>query len=354
MQIFDIIKQSSKIILYPISLFYSIIVFFRNFFYNIGLFSTYRLPCIVISVGNVSIGGTGKTPIVASLANLLTKHGKKTAIISRGYLRKTKGTVLVSDGKNLLCEWHECGDEAYMLGKKLTNIPIVVDEKRYRGGHFIIKQFKPDIIILDDGFQHRQLFRDLDIITINANEKFKNYTMIPKGNLREPFNNIGKRADLLLITKGIPDINLTSKLNDISLPLFNTKIKAYITTNQRNKEVFQKGKVFLLSGIADPYSFKKTALSLGLKILGQKSYPDHFPFKKTHISKAENRAKEIGAEYIVTTEKDWVRILPLKPNYKYAIIKIELKIVEEKNFINLISKKLNLGHTPSKDNTNKS
>ena len=352
----NIYKKILRPLFYPISMIYLIVIFFRNHLYNIKLFPVYKLPTKVISVGNITVGGTGKTPIIITLAKILSKSGFKVSVLSRGYLRKTKGTLLVSNGEKPLCEWKDCGDEAYMLSHKLTNIPIVVDENRYRGGTYLTKHFKPDIILLDDAFQHRKLYRDFDLIIIDSNDTLKKHKLLPLGILREPWNNIARRADSLFITKGKPNDYLKKKLKSTSIPLFNIKTIPSLSknySNTENKIPLNQG-VLLLSGIGNNSFFKKTASYLGLYILQHEKYKDHFLFTKKDIITIENKAERVGAKYIVTTEKDWVRIKQLKPKFSYAIIEIDMKIEKEKKFISYLNKKLNLRHSPSKNNSNKS
>ena len=175
-------KEFHKYLLFPLALLYWGIIFWRNLFYNFNFFITHKIKSKVISVGNISLGGTGKTPVVIFLALLLSKTGRKVAILSRGYGRATKGLFLVSKGDGLiLCSWEDCGDEPYMMAQKLPNLPILVDENRYRGSLYLEKNFNPDIIIMDDGFQHRALHRDLDIVLVNGGDNINNHRLLPYG-----------------------------------------------------------------------------------------------------------------------------------------------------------------------------
>ena len=220
-----------KFFLYPFSLLFQLLVFFKNYFYKINILKTHRLPCIVISVGNITAGGTGKTPFVIYLSSILKyTYDYKVAILSRGYGRLTKGTILVSNGQGPLHDWTIVGDEPYMMSKKLKEIPIAVDENRFRGGTFLIKKYNPDIIILDDGFQHRSLFRDLDIVLLNGNDSKVNYKLLPQGLLREPLQNI-KRADKIFLTKSNPNQFIIKQLKE-------KKIKFYLTKTHNKIKKF--------------------------------------------------------------------------------------------------------------------
>ena len=160
----------SRFIFYPLSLFYQITLFIRSFFYKINFLETRSLPCKVISVGNITAGGSGKTPTVEYLSRLLQSKGKKIGIISRGYRRNSKKTLIVTDGKTKPKKWESFGDEPYLLAQKLDNVPIIVGQSRYEAGIKMIETFNPEIIIMDDGFQHISLSRDLDIVLVNSKD----------------------------------------------------------------------------------------------------------------------------------------------------------------------------------------
>ena len=158
MQIKVKFKEYQRYLLSPLVLLYWGLVFWRNLFYELGFFIVQKVNCKVLSIGNLTLGGTGKTPMVVFFAIYLISLGKKVAILSRGYGRVTKGMVLVSKGDgNILCPWQDCGDEPYMIANKLKEVPVLVDENRYRGGLYLTENFNPDIIIMDDGFQHLSL-----------------------------------------------------------------------------------------------------------------------------------------------------------------------------------------------------
>ena len=200
-----------RFILLPLALFYRATIFWRNVLYNYKFFISRKLPTRIISVGNITTGGTGKTPAVIYLAQKLLQKGTTVAILSRGYGRKTAGTQLVTDGEKSVDDWRNFGDEATLMAQKLKSVPIVVDENRYRGGLFLIDKFKPDIIILDDGFQHRSLERNCDIVLLNSQDQPADHKMIPYGNLREPCRHL-TRADALILTKtNLTGIDLSGK-----------------------------------------------------------------------------------------------------------------------------------------------
>ena len=202
MQIINI-NTFLKYLASPFALVYGFIILCRNSFYNLGFFKSHKLPCTVISVGNLAVGGTGKTPTVIFLAKYLQKKNKKVTILSRGFGRSTRGTILVTDGNDTKFSWQEVGDEPYLMAKLLNGVPIIVDENRVRGGMFAIKNFNADIILLDDGFQHRSIIRDLDFVLINSRDKQSDHKLIPSGILREPWLNIDRSSAIILTKSNI-------------------------------------------------------------------------------------------------------------------------------------------------------
>ena len=183
----------------PLGVVYRFFMWVRNLFYNTGIFPSRKLPCKVISIGNFNLGGTGKTPAVIALVKHFQKQGVSVAVLSRGYGRNTKKTVLVTDGNDIQSGWRSAGDEAFLMAHSLKAIPVVVDKNRFRGGSFLIKNYNPDIIILDDAFQHRHIKRDIDIVLLNCIETIENYRLIPFVNLREPLVQL-KRADMIILS----------------------------------------------------------------------------------------------------------------------------------------------------------
>jgi tetraacyldisaccharide 4'-kinase len=299
----------------PLFLIYLLIVTVRNYLYDVKLFKSIKLPCKIISVGNISVGGTGKTPVVIAIAKFLQQQNKSVAILSRGYGRKTIGTQLVTDGKINSAKWEIVGDEPTLMAKYLSDIPIVVDENRIRGGKYLINKFHPEIIILDDGFQHRKLFRDIDIVLVNSNISKFNNRIFSFGNFRESWKSL-KRAHLIFLTKGdfvAPSKNLQAKLNTLGLPLFKTNIipASYFLDNKNNKleaGYFNGKTAVLFSGIGDPESFTKTIQNLNIKILDLINFKDHKHYSKSDIERINNKYITTGADVIITTEKDFLKI----------------------------------------------
>ena len=337
MQIMRQVKGFHRYILFPLALLYWGIIFCRDFLYNLNFFITYKINSKVISVGNISLGGTGKTPAVIFLASLLTKLGKKVAILSRGYGRQTKGPLLVSKGDGLRCQWEDCGDEPYMMSEKLPSLPILVDENRYRGSLYLEKNFNPDVIILDDGFQHRSLHRDLDIVLIDGGDNLNEHRLLPYGVLREPWSNI-KRASAVMVTKKKPSPLLNRRIEEISLPIIETRFSPVLRYSHKSAKVkgIRDKSAYLVSGLGNPKFFKKTVVHMGFKVCGITEFRDHYSYRQNDILRLQTLAKESGASIVLTTEKDWLKIKKLKPQIIFGIIDINMKIINEDLLVDLI------------------
>ena len=293
-----------RIFLFPLSFFYWAIINCRNLFYTIGFFVSKRLPVPTISVGNITVGGTGKTPTVIAITQILLEMDRYPCIVSRGYGRKSSGCITVSDGKSLLTSWEEVGDEPFMMAKRLPNVPVVVDERKYRGAQYAIDNFNVDIIILDDAFQHRSVERDLDIVLFNCGDPKEYYRMLPYGRLREPVRSV-MRADLILWSradKNSPPVTVKKafRFQKEKQIMSGLKVQDNIDLNGL--------KVFAFCGIGDPDSFYNILEEKGAKILDLIIFPDHHAYSIEEINKLKTKAKSLKATCLVTTEKDWIKL----------------------------------------------
>ena len=309
----------------PIYIIYWTVIYIRNLFFDYGIFTVKKLPCKVISIGNLSLGGTGKTPMVIFLAKLLKEQGKKVAILSRGYRRQSKGTVLVTNGFSVPKDGYKrYGDEPFLISKVLTGVPVVVDKNRYRGGKFLIKKFQPQIILLDDGYQHRAIARDLDIVLINNREKKANYKLIPFGQLREPWGNIS-RASLIIVTKtnfNYPKPFLEKKLKKTNIDFFISKTESVFSKLDRatfNKNINLKNKkVVVFSAIADQQSFIEEIEKKGAVVYRKINFRDHYNYSQEDLDQIDLSCQGYGVDFLITTEKDWVKIESF--NVKHPVI----------------------------------
>lgn len=323
-------------LLYILSFFYSTGVKLRFFLYRFGIFKTHRLACTVISIGNITIGGSGKTPIAMYLAERLESIGKKVVILSRGYMGKINDIGVVSDGENIFLNPVNAGDEPYLMALKLKTVPVIVGRDRYKAGLYAIEKFSPDVIILDDGFQHIRLARDVDILLVDSRRAFGNGYLFPLGILREPLSGL-KRATLVLLKKSGKNTQeseekniakLTGQMKDFPIITFTYKPVAIrnLVNGARLQIDFLKGKrVATLSGIADPKSFKGTVEGLGAVVVREFSYPDHYNYSSYDLN---NIAQQMdGIVMLITTEKDAVKLTKLlKGNLSIFALEIDIHI----------------------------
>ncbi|MCJ7509140.1 MAG: tetraacyldisaccharide 4'-kinase [candidate division Zixibacteria bacterium] len=331
-----------------LSRLYYFVIRIRKFFYGIGIFKRYKLNAKVISVGNITWGGTGKTSFVSFLVKELTERNQKIAILIRGYKRKEKKMITITSNTKDL-DWRKVGDEACLLATQLDSIPIIVSKNRVKSGKEAIDKYSPDFLILDDGFQHLKLMRDLDIVMIDASDPFGNGKLLPAGKLREPIGNI-KRADILVLNRADKAYNnkmgLINKLREYNsiAPVIETKYMVEKIYNLENE-----GKIILPSqvkdkkilgfcGIGNAQSFKQTLEDLGVNLLKFIVFPDHYAYKDKDIKEIEREALNRKANFVLTTEKDKIRLISL-PNSKVPIyiVKIKLEIISgETSLWNLI------------------
>jgi tetraacyldisaccharide 4'-kinase len=303
-------------LLLPFSWIYGTGVTLRNWLFDIGVRKVHTVGVPVISVGNLSAGGVGKTPFVELLARRLTSEGHRIAILSRGYKRKGTGTVVVSNGSVLCVEADLAGDEPEQLAEKLRGVVVVVDEQRVRGARYAIKQFGVDLILLDDGFQHRSIHRDLDVVLLSAAEVLSAGHMLPAGNRREPFRSL-RRADLIVLSRCTDEAHfrrLEERLRTrIDKPTMGVRVKVRAVRRATTRFSIDlngvKGKrVVAFSGIGNPASFEQTLSLLEVQIREHVKFADHHRYRVEDLRLIETAARRSGADYVVTTEKDLARL----------------------------------------------
>lgn len=297
-------------VLYPISILYGLVVRLRLLLYKAGIFKTKKLPCPVISVGNITVGGTGKTPVAIFIAGLLSAQGKKVAVLSRGYGRSTGGIAVVSDGEKILLDPKEAGDEPHLMATRLKGSPVVVGTDRFKAGLFIIERFAPDVIILDDGFQHIALHRNVNILLVDSKEGLGNGYLIPRGVLREPASGAGRAGIVLIKGKGVTQPHMGMGL-DQKTPVFDFTYKPQCLVDLRsgNKtplELIRGKDVVAVSGIAAPESFAETLKELDARTAKALIYPDHHDYTEKDLQDIASACPPNGI--IVTTEKDGVKL----------------------------------------------
>ena len=261
----------------------------------------------VISVGNLSVGGSGKTPIVAALARMLLDMGQRPAILSRGYARRraTDGVVVVSDGNHVLEPVENSGDEPQMLARALPGVPVLVCADRHLAGRLAEKQFDATVMLLDDGFQHLALGRNVDVLVMPASDL--DDAVLPSGRLREPLD-AASSADCVLVPGSLEDVSRVAATFD-RMPVF--RVTNHFGTVQGLDASAPSGtRVVAVAGIARPERFFTTLREQGFEIVRELRFPDHHWFSSDDLDRIRTIAKELSADLVVTTEKDAVRVVP--------------------------------------------
>ena len=298
----------------------------RYFLYRTGFIRRYPLGIQVISIGNVTAGGTGKTPVTEIFARTLAAEGRKVAILSRGYRRKEAPwwrrmftqvidpPLVVSDGRHVLLDSATGGDEPYMLASNLPGVAVVVDRNRVKAGRYAIKRLGCDTLILDDGFQYQKLKHSVEVVLVDATNPFGNGNMLPRGILREPVRHL-KRADIVFLTKCRGDVSAVrdeirryNKTAEIVECNHAPKSLKDVWSREEYPLSWLQGKTTCtLSGIASPKGFENSLRRLGAKVVWCERYADHHRYDSSEILYALNRTADMGADALVTTEKDAVR-----------------------------------------------
>jgi len=324
-------------LLFAASRFYRMGIQFRNWMYDKRVIRNHALGCLVVSIGNLSCGGTGKTPVVEVFARTLSAKGRHVAILSRGYRSRKRSLwfrisqmfraqkielppKVVSDGKDLLLNSDFAGDEPYMLASNLKNVAVLVDKDRVKSGIYAINHFETDVIILDDGFQYLMLKPHINIVLVDATDPFGNGHVLPRGILREPIKNI-RRADYIFLTKSDGSHKLEHLKNFLRRHTRRAEIIECChkpqhlvrigTGEQMPLESLRGKKIAALSAIARPESFEHFLEQLGAELVLRDHYADHHRYTEQEMLDFIAQAKAAGASWILTTEKDAVRIPPL-------------------------------------------
>ncbi len=345
------LMQMMIAVLYLFSLIYGGLVNLKLAGYKAGVFQKKRLGCYVISLGNITVGGTGKTPTAQRLAREIRELGYRVVILNRGYRAKWKGEVgIVSDGRELHMNPAEAGDEAFMLAKHLPDVPVLIGPERYVTGSYAIEHFGAEVAILDDGYQHWQLERDLDILLVDAVNVFGNGYMLPRGTLREPMSHID-RADVCLLTK-VDQATETSRQyirtvvreeNDHAIIVESIhQPRRFIELSDWHARIDSDGidisqmkgkRVMAVSAIGNPASFEQTLSNLGAVVIESLRFPDHHDYTIAEMRDVADQATLLDAEAVVITEKDAVKV-PLetkdmiegKLNYHIPIYVVSVEV----------------------------
>ncbi len=340
-----------NILLSPFGWLYGAVINARRSLYQKGVFKSIDLGVKTISVGNITVGGTGKTPLVAYIAKLLAENGEKVCILTRGYGRDNpKERVLVSDGEKVLADARDAGDEPFELANKLLGMAVIIaDAKRAEAGKWAKEKFGISTFILDDGFQHIQLKRNLEIVLIDASNPFGNGKLLPAGILRELIKSL-KRADAVVITRA----NLVDGVAEIEdrISQINPNCKIFVSKNkfshivklkdfpshtiQNPKSTIQNLKAAAFCGLGNPDNFFNQLRDENFNLVTAKAFPDHHIYAQNDVRITEKLAIENGAEVLLTTAKDAVKLSHLKFNLPCFVMENGLTFDDESAFNNLI------------------
>jgi tetraacyldisaccharide 4'-kinase len=347
------VAELTRAVLFLLSKVFQLVVKFRGFLYNVRILRGHTLGVQVIAIGNLTVGGTGKTPVVEKFARELRDEGRNVAILSRGYRSKprplherllnkvllredTTPPRVVSDGRSLLLDSESAGDEPYMLASNLKDVVVLVDKDRVKAGRYAIEKFGCDTLLLDDGFQYWKLRgRRQDIVLVDCQQPFGNELLLPRGTLREPPSHLA-RASTIFITKSdgkttalrqrITDLNPTAGIIEcVHHPLY---LEDVFTGQRAELDLIKGRKVASFSGIAQPESFEHNLVHLGSELVYSKRFADHHRFTQQEVLNAINRSKKRQAEMIITTQKDAVRFPKLdRRDLPILFMRVEIKIV---------------------------
>jgi tetraacyldisaccharide 4'-kinase len=315
--------------------------------YSLGVRKRHRLPVPVVSVGNLTFGGTGKTPAVEAICRILIEQGRKVVVLSRGHGGSARGPLVVSDGKSIAASAAECGDEPLALARALPDVAVLVGRDRRESGDLACRELAPDVIVLDDGLQYWQLERDLDIVVVDAKRPFGSGFVMPMGDLREPVAGL-RRAGVILLNSagelgeeaGRALFETVSRLAPNALILRCARRPSRLAgpDGQPAELDWLRGRrVVGFCGIGRPESFFGTLGSLGADVCERLPYADHHGYTQADLALIESRRESLGAEAVVTTEKDSARLDTGMLRELY-VLGIELEIDERSRLAELLAR----------------
>ena len=332
-------------ILSPISMVYSSVMSLRNYMFDSGVFTIEKVNAKVISVGNLTVGGSGKTPMVMYITKLLKRNNVKVGVLSRGYGRNSKGFKLVSDGNKLFFSVNESGDEIVQVAEE-CKVPAAVSEKRVVGAKKLIEKTSVEAIVLDDAYQHRWIYRDLNILIFDQRFLIKKDSIeqktLPLGRMREPFSALN-RADMILINR---KFNEKRVLSERFKSLMNNKKLFYgfykstglidVKNNQLfSLEEFEGQHSLVVCGIARPFSFMKVLEDNKINIKNRMLFKDHKEYDEREVQLIRKKFYDTNSHSVITTEKDYVKLKEFSKeldDIDIYYLKIELQIEDEKGF----------------------
>lgn len=312
--------NTARRLLMPLSLLYGGVTRVRNAAYDRVPALVRRASVPVISIGNITVGGTGKTPMVVDVVRRLHGLGRRPAVLTRGY----KGTIEAP------------ADEVLELRAALPGVPIVVDRDRTRGAAAAVHRHHPDCVVLDDGFQHRRLARDMDIVLIDALDPWGGSAVLPAGRLREPLGGL-RRADVLVITRTnqLPPAQVDEIARELARwtgdkPIWRAAVAADVVVDSAGRSVppteLADRRVFVVCGLGNPATFGRLLATLGATLVGELALADHHRYVAADAERITAAATRAGAEQVVTTRKDWVKLVPLWSGRRLPLARVDVRV----------------------------
>jgi len=326
--------------LLPLSIPYGAVVGVRNRLYDLGVLKTGRVDAQVVSIGNLSVGGTGKTPFVMHLTERLKRlagaRKVKLGVLSRGYKGSAAGRLLVSDGRRQLADFMTAGDEPVLIAQHAPDVVVLIDRDRLRGAEHAVADLRVKLLLLDDGFQHRRLHRDLDIVLLDAEDPLGNRLLLPAGYLREPVRSL-QRADIVVLSKasgGSDELSRRAeKLQEIiKKPVLVTRMVPKFWRRLNQSELYAPDEIAgkrttAFAGIAKPVSFFNTVRDLGADLVETLPMSDHCPYKKRHLDYISSHFMRSKSEWMVTTAKDAVKLPPILRFLPVYYLETDMEVV---------------------------
>ena len=320
-------RDADRAWLAPLGAVYGAAAAVRAWLYRRGVLPRTRLAGAVVSVGNLSVGGAGKTPVVEWLARALSEAGHPVSILSRGYRGSFRGeALLVGDGERVLARAAEAGDEPVMLARALPGVVVAVGPRRDAVGRFVESRFGPRVHVLDDGFQHLRLERDLDVACLDASSR----RPLPAGRLRERPSALA-RADVVLLADDAPP---PTALDPGRVFRMRRRVEGFLARDGSSRAAPRRP--FLLAGIARPERFEADARSRSPEVVGSLFFPDHHAYAPDELRAALARARSLGADALVTTAKDEVRLPEVASDLPLLVLRISAEIEEEARFRDVV------------------
>jgi tetraacyldisaccharide 4'-kinase len=344
-----------KIILFPIIPVYALAVVIRNWLFQTKILIEKKVDAVIISVGNLTVGGSGKTPLVIYLLDLFNKFGLNTGVLSRGYGRKSRGYKLVSNGREIFTSVDQCGDEIYQTVSE-CQVPGAVSENRVKGAEKLISDTGVKVIVLDDAFQHRWIYRDLNLLVCEQkfllSHNFLIKYLLPTGNLREPFTSV-KRADVVIINRKFSigeDIpaHLQKYFKGKTIYKANYKAVGFVDIKRKidhQIKEFKGQKSLVVSGIADPSSLINVLDQNGVNTENRIIFIDHKDYSNKEIQSIRKKFYNTNSHSVITTQKDAVKLVSFSKEFDdidIFYLKIKMEMSDEGSFNKFIFDKLNL------------